>query len=57
MYCFTYDPTLRSYVPHAINIMKIGGLLTLVLLVVFLVIMWSKERISNKQPLNTEPSA
>ncbi len=57
MYCFTYDPTLRSYVPHAINIMKVGGLLTMVLLGGFLAIMWSKERFLNKQPLNIEPRA
>jgi protein SCO1/2 len=57
MYCYTYDPTLRSYVPHAINIMKVGGLLTMVLLGGFLAIMWSKEKFLNKQPLNTEPSA
>jgi protein SCO1/2 len=57
MYCFTYDPTLRSYVPHAINIMKVGGVLTMVLLGGFLAIMWSKERFLNKQPLNIEPRA
>ncbi len=36
LYCFTYDPDSRSYVPYAVNIMKIGGLLTVSFLGIFL---------------------
>lgn len=50
MFCYTYDPTLRSYVPHALNMMKIGGILTMIFLGGFLGIMWSKEKIFTKKP-------
>jgi protein SCO1/2 len=44
LYCFQYDPQENSYVPHAINIMKLGGLLTLLLLGLFLAVLWRRER-------------
>ena len=44
MYCFQYDPLSKSYALMAINVMKLGGLLTIALLGVFLVILWRKER-------------
>ncbi|MEO1022428.1 MAG: SCO family protein, partial [Bacteroidota bacterium] len=36
MYCYQYDPESNSYVPIAINIMKLGGLATLIILGIFL---------------------
>lgn len=44
MYCYTYDPDSRSYVASAVNIMKLGGLLTLILVGSLLGILWYRER-------------
>lgn len=44
LYCFTYDPSSNSYVPVAINIMKIGGLVTLIFLGIFLAFLWGREK-------------
>ena len=43
-YCFTYDPSSQSYVPVAMNIMKLGGLATVVFLGIFLSVFWRQER-------------
>lgn len=45
MYCFTYDPSSQSYVPVAMNIMKLGGLATLIFLGIFLGVFWRRERL------------
>ncbi len=44
MYCYQYDPSSDTYVPVAINIMKIGGLATLLILGIFLGILWLREK-------------
>jgi len=44
MYCYQYDPDSNSYVPIAFNIMKIGGLATLIILGIFLSLLWVRER-------------
>ncbi len=44
MYCFTYDPSSQSYVPVAMNIMKLGGLATVIILGIFLGVFWRRER-------------
>lgn len=49
LFCYTYDPDSGSYVPYAVNIMKVGGVLTLVVLGFFLGIFWYRER---KKPTN-----
>ncbi|MEX0680221.1 MAG: SCO family protein [Balneolales bacterium] len=50
LYCYQYDSKSGSYVPVAVNIMKLGGLLTLLLLGTFLGIFYLHERKSpNKQ--------
>ncbi|WP_069133286.1 SCO family protein [Rhodohalobacter halophilus] len=48
MYCFTYDPSSQSYVPVAMNIMKLGGLATVIILGIFLGIFWRRERRSTQ---------
>lgn len=40
LYCFTYDPASASYVPVAMNIMKLGGLATVIILGIFLGLFW-----------------
>jgi len=44
LYCYHYDPKAGGYVVFATNIMKIGGALTLIVLVIFLAVMWRVER-------------
>lgn len=44
LFCFTYDPDSRSYVPYAANIMKLGGAVVLLALGIFLGIFWIRER-------------
>jgi protein SCO1/2 len=44
MYCYQYDPSSDTYVPVAINIMKIGGLATLLILGIFLGLLWVREK-------------
>jgi protein SCO1/2 len=46
LFCYTYDPDSRSYVANAINIMKIGGVLTLSFLSIFLGILWFRHNAS-----------
>lgn len=44
MYCYQYDPDSGSYAPVAINIMKLGGLATLIILGIFLGVLWLREK-------------
>ena len=44
LYCYQYDPEAGSYSLVATNIMKLGGLITLLALGVALVIFWIHER-------------
>ena len=50
LYCFTYDPSSQSYVPVAMNIMKLGGLATVIILGIFLGVFWRRERGSSQPP-------
>ena len=43
LYCFQYDPSAGSYVLHAQNAMKLGGLVTVVLLGMGLFVLWRRE--------------
>jgi protein SCO1/2 len=53
MYCYQYDPDSGSYTPVAINIMKLGGLATLIFLGIFLGSLWLREK-RKKQTSKTE---
>ncbi len=44
MFCYQYDPDSGSYAPVAINIMKLGGLATLIILGIFLGVLWLREK-------------
>lgn len=48
LYCFQYDPASLSYVPVALNIMKVGGLATALFLGIFLGLFWLKEKRSSR---------
>lgn len=51
LYCFTYDSASQSYVPLAINIMKIGGLATMLILGIFLTILWRRHSGTSKHQI------
>ncbi len=53
MYCYQYDPDTNTYAPVAINIMKLGGLATLIFLGIFLTLLWVREK-SKKQTSNID---
>jgi protein SCO1/2 len=44
LYCFRYDPAVGRYSAVILNVVKLGGLLTLVAFVAFLLLMWRWER-------------
>lgn len=47
LYCYQYDPDSQSYVPVAWRIMKLGGLVTLLFLGIFLGLLWFREKNPN----------
>ena len=49
VYCFQYDPLAGKYVPVAQRIMKVGALISLLLLAGFLVLLWTKELINKRR--------
>jgi protein SCO1/2 len=52
LYCFQYDPATHKYALVAINVMKLGGLLTVVLLGGFLAVQWTRERRKRRAGMN-----
>ena len=44
LFCYQYDSSKGRYAPVAMNIMRIGGAVSVVLLGLFLGIMWARER-------------
>jgi protein SCO1/2 len=50
MYCYQYDPDSNSYAPVAINIMKLGGLATLIILGIFVGLLWLREKNKKETP-------
>ncbi|KAB2881033.1 SCO family protein [bacterium] len=49
LYCFHYDPASKGYVVMAMNVMKLGGLATMLILGLFLAVMWKRDRTSKKE--------
>jgi hypothetical protein len=44
MFCFHYDANARSYVPFARNIMRAGGVLTILIVGGMLLFLFSRDR-------------
>lgn len=44
LFCFHYDPVERSYVPFARNLMKAGGVMTMLVMGTILGLLWRRER-------------
>ena len=49
LYCYRYDPDSNSYVLHATNLMKIGGLFTLIVIGIGMFVFWRRERVRQNQ--------
>jgi len=48
MFCYHYDPQGKHYSIVAMNVMRLGGVVTLGTLGTFLTIMWARERVRRK---------
>ncbi|KAA3611195.1 MAG: SCO family protein [Calditrichaeota bacterium] len=48
LYCYHYDATANTYTPFAKNIMRLGGVITLLILGSFLSIYWIRENKKHK---------
>lgn len=44
LYCFQFDPVGKRYALHALNVVKAGGVVTLLFLGVFLSVLWKREK-------------
>ncbi len=44
LFCYHYDPSSKGYVPFATNVMRAGGVLVVLVLGMFLVTFWRRER-------------
>lgn len=53
LYCYEYDENSNAYIPVAVNIMKVGGVFTIILLGGFLGILWYRERRRQFKSVNT----
>lgn len=49
MFCYHYDPQGKHYSIVAMNVMRLGGVVTLGVFGTFLTIMWARERVKRKQ--------
>lgn len=53
LYCYRYDPDSNSYVLHATNLMKLGGLFTLLIIGLGMFIFWRRERQKQNERLSS----
>lgn len=51
LFCYHYDPQGKRYSLVAMNVMRLGGAVTLVLFGTFLSIMWARERRKRRNPV------
>ena len=52
LYCFHYDPVTGTYSAVAMNIVRLGAAVTVLVLAAFLILQWQRER--RRQPAATE---
>ena len=57
LYCYHYDPTNRRYTPVAMNIMRLGGSATALILGISLGGFWLRERRRKNKPEKKETTA
>jgi protein SCO1/2 len=56
LYCYMYDPIGAKYVLVARNVMRLGGVITVLVLGLFLLVMWRREARQKRQGLPNSPS-
>jgi protein SCO1/2 len=49
LFCLQYDPNKKTYAFYAMNLMRLGGVLTLIIFSFFLFTFWRKENKKNKK--------
>jgi protein SCO1/2 len=54
LYCFHYDPDAKSYVLFAQNVMKLGGVLTVMVLSLFVGSLWFKDQMKSLKEKKSE---
>ena len=52
LYCYGFDPVGKKYALKALNVIKLGGAITLLFVVVFMFFMWMKKDKKNKEGRN-----
>lgn len=52
LYCYGFDPVGKKYAIKALNVVKLSGGITLVLVVIFMFFMWIKKDKKNKEGRN-----
>ncbi|MEI8256414.1 MAG: SCO family protein, partial [Deltaproteobacteria bacterium] len=57
LFCYHYDPQGRRYVVVALQVMKLGGIATIILLGGFLAVMWGRERRRNRSGIDQTVSS
>jgi protein SCO1/2 len=55
LFCFHYDSTARSYVPFARNIMRLGGVLTIIIFGAILLRLWRRGGGNMLLPVTNDP--
>lgn len=54
LYCFHYDPDAKGYVLFAQNVMKVGGILTVIVLCFFVGSLWVKDQLKPHKPAGSD---
>jgi len=44
LYCYDFDPVGKKYALKALNVMKLGGAITLISLIILMVFLWTKKQ-------------
>jgi protein SCO1/2 len=53
LYCFHYDPVEGKYGPTIMNFVRLGGVLTLLAVGLFMAALWRRERRAARRPVST----
>jgi protein SCO1/2 len=57
LFCYHYDPQGKHYALVAMNVMRLGGVVTIGVLGTFLTIMWARERRRRKERIAAASTA
>lgn len=48
LYCYDFDPVGKKYALKALNVMKLGGAITLISLIILMIFLWTKKQGGSK---------